>query len=357
MTGVATASERIAGFVAGLLEPGHLGPPAERIVIRHLSVNDRQSDVGALALPAEADGESGVLELAGRLGDQLTADAEGLGGGVQRYGLVALRGAEVLGRLPIRLASGADDAPGDPIDSEPATARGLIAQLMRHNEANSRIVSLSMGQIVATLLRQNERLRLVAEEAEDKRYAVANLSEQLLSQQHDRDLEAKMVEERAELLRHGLTQFGAVLPYVAACFRNSKSDFLRNLSQAFPAHANDSVAGGVPDGHEPADPLGATESEASSDAAAPPAAGRADPIAGFLKSLTAQQQDGILRLLSPDQQLALFNLVGVDANGTRPDLPAAPTAIDATDSRSEPAPPARGRKPRRRGGDTGRVGP
>jgi hypothetical protein len=340
MTSLSTPSERIASFVAGFFEPGRLGPPPERIVIRHLSVNDRQSDVGALPLPAETNTEASVIELAGRLGDLITTDADGLGG-IQRYVLVALRGTEVLGRLPIRTTGGSDDASGDPIDSEPATARGLVAQLMRHNEANSRIVSLSMGQIVATLLRQNERLRLVAEEAEDKRYAVANLTEQLLSQQHERDLEAKLVEERGELLRHGLTQFRAVLPFVAACFRSSKSEFLRNLSQAFP----------VPGAGEGGDTGGEAASEdTASLPAGTSAAQRAlesgasslhgDDIGSLLGSLSPEQQNSILQILTPEQQMALFRLAGGASQAPPVTAPPVPTtaAQDPAAATDGPAP-------------------
>jgi hypothetical protein len=335
MTTLATASERISSFVAGFFEPGRIGPFPERIVIRHLSVNDRQADVGAVPLPGDAEGEAGAAEIAGRLGDLIATDAEGLGG-MQRYLLVALRGSEVLGRLPIRAAGGADEGAADPIDSEPATARGLVAQLMRHNEANSRIVSLSMGQIVATLLRQNERLRLVAEEAEDKRYAVANLTEQLLSQQHERDLEARMVEERGELLRHGLTQLRGVVPFVAACFRNSNSEFLRNLSQAFPVQGN---ASPTEDGAElEAAPTPGALGEAESARLPASAIGpNGADIATLLASLTPEQQAGIIKLLTVEQQMALFQLASAPAPAQTTagvDAPEAPPASPRRSSRT-----------------------
>jgi hypothetical protein len=328
MTTLATASERISSFVAGFFEPARMGPFPERIVIRHLSVNDRQADVGAVPLQADGEAEAGVAEVAGRLADLIATDAEGLGG-MQRYLLVALRGGEVLGRLPLRAAGGADEGGADPIDSEPATARGLVAQLMRHNEANSRIVSLSMGQIVATLLRQNERLRLVAEEAEDKRYAVANLTEQLLSQQHERDLEAKLVEERGELLRHGLTQLRGVVPFVAACFRNSSSEFLRNLSSAFPVQGGpqpegDEELGGTPASDQDALAMG-DQPQASATASGPPQ----DGVGALLASLTPDQQGAIIKLLTVEQQMALFRLAAVPAQASdhaAADDPVAPGA-------------------------------
>jgi hypothetical protein len=317
MSTLATHSERIAGFVAGFFEAGRPGLPPDRILVRHLSANDRQSDVGNLPLPGEANTEASVIELAGRLGDLINTDAEGLGG-IQRYVLIAMQGGEVVGRLPLRATGAMDETQGDPIDSEPATARGLVAQLMRHNEANSRIVSLSMGQIVSTLLRQNERLRMVAEEAEDKRYAVAGLTEQLLSAQHERDLEAKVIEERGELIRHGLTQLKAVVPYLAASLRNSKSEFLRNLSGAFP------VAGAQ---DQPDEDIGGEDATEDGDARVPTddrqvpstggsaAAGTPPGIAGLLASLSPEQQSRILDVLSPAQQMALIGLAGAAAAG------------------------------------------
>ena len=353
MSTLATHSERIAGFVAGFFEAGRPGLPPDRILVRHLSANDRQSDVGNLALPGEANTEASVIELAGRLGDLINTDAEGLGG-IQRYVLIAMQGGEVVGRLPLRATGAMDETHGDPIDSEPATARGLVAQLMRHNEANSRIVSLSMGQIVSTLLRQNERLRMVAEEAEDKRYAVAGLTEQLLSAQHERDLEAKVVEERGELIRHGLTQLKAVVPYLAASLRSSKSEFLRNLSGAFP------VQGGQDQSDDEASEDAIEHGGASlpSDDRQVPstgdssAAGTPAGIAGLLASLSPDQQSRILDVLSPEQQMALIGLAGGAAAGpprggaphapVRTSAPATPVVQAATPApaASAPAPQA-----------------
>jgi hypothetical protein len=291
-------TEKIAAFITGLFDSEHTDAHPDRILVRHLSVNDRQADVAAIRIDAPPVDETAVVELARRLEYQASTDADGLGG-AQRYVLVAMRGGEALGRLPFRMAGGPVDA-GEAFDSEPATATGLVAQLMRHNEANSRIVSLSMGQVVANLMRHNERLQALVDDAEQRRLQVAELTEQLLSRQHERALELKEAEASAALKQEGLGKLFALLPVVAqhlgagrpiVDYLGAAAGFWRTWSASAPATGQ----------------AGAESTVRSGPAASAP--GGTGGIEAFLATLSQEQMASMLASLTPEQQSTLLDII------------------------------------------------
>ena len=113
-------------------------------------------------------------------------DCEDLGG-VQRYALLPYYGKAQRNRLIFRMAG--EEKDDDAFDSEPANKIGLIAQLMRHNEA---IMRSSLGatnnvinqyaRTVATLASQNEALNA-------KHVESMVLMEDLTVQKHERQLQ------------------------------------------------------------------------------------------------------------------------------------------------------------------------
>lgn len=319
-------SEKITKFVLSLFDADRPAPAPDRVIVRHLSVSDRQSDVGTLAMPAEP-GEDGaaLVPVADRIREMIETDAEGLGG-LQRYVLLGMHGSDVVGRLPLRVAGAAEESEGDAFDSEPATARGLVSQLMRHNEANSRIVSMSMAQLVSTMGRQMDRMRILAEEAEDKRHNLTELAEELFSGKHVRDLETRALELRAETIQKGLA---TLFPLVAELLKSTDFSGLKGLggvvAQAAASVFRDAKAA----------PAASADADAAAEEDAPCRRTPAAPDAGvgaFLKNLTLDQQIKIFSVLSPEQQAALsalaaqFGGAGSDAGVEGQGSPADATA-------------------------------
>ena len=314
-------TERIAAFVTGLFENEQPETQPDRILVRHLSVNDRQADVGTIRLEGPPADEAVVLDLAKRLEYQAATDADGLGG-AQRYVLVAMRGGEALGRLPFRMAGGSVDA-GEAFDSEPATATGLVSQLMRHNEANSRIVSLSMGQVVANLMRHNERLQALVDDAEQRRLQVAELTEELLSKQHERALELKEAEASAALKQEGLGKLFALLPVVAQNLGAGKPivEYLGAAAGFWRAYSQSAPAAGQ-----------AAEGSSGSSPGAPGPSPAGGGIEGFLATLSHEQMASMLSSLSPEQQSILLGIIRRYQGGG-----SAPASPDANGESNQPS--------------------
>lgn len=173
------------------LEAAADGAP-DKIVLRHLGVGDRQADVTTFALPAKPD-ERALAEVAERI--DATIDTElGALDGVQRYVLQAMRETRPIARLPLR-AQASTDRDLDGIESEPPNARGLVAQLMRHNELQSRMFAMSMGTVVQTMERTIDRLHAAVAEGDERRLAAMEISETLLTQDHERKALTQMVED------------------------------------------------------------------------------------------------------------------------------------------------------------------
>jgi hypothetical protein len=197
--------DRIHGWVSRALAE----EPIERLVIRH----DTGADVATLRGPFDQS-EDRVAELASTLADRIFEDAIGLGG-VQRYIVTAYAADRVVTRLTVREnadASGAGRLPGDPVDSEPPTERGLLTQTMRHLEISERthatVVANTFAMQSKMLREKDERIAHL----EARHWETVIAAEQLVSDHHRRELENKAADQKAEATREILGTVLQLMP-------------------------------------------------------------------------------------------------------------------------------------------------
>jgi hypothetical protein len=201
--------DRIRKWLARTLEDGGV----DRLVIRHdtgAEVSTMRGEEGG----AFEGKDASVDELAAALADRVFEDAIGLGG-VQRYIVTAYGLDKVIGRLTLREnadASGAGRQPGDPIDSEPATERGLLTQTMRHLEISERTHATVVANIFAMqsrmLREKDERIAHL----EERHWETVIAAEQLVSDHHRRQLENRAADQKAEAMREVLGTFLQLAP-------------------------------------------------------------------------------------------------------------------------------------------------
>jgi hypothetical protein len=130
---------------AVLLDTGGLEPPVE-IMINHAAVDQHRRLIRSYrmeTLPVPADE---LLALTDAVAQTIAADGEDLGG-VQRYQLMARSAGREVGSKSLRYAT---DTPPSAIDSEPASARGLVAQAQRHAEAAVRMLVQGNGSLLTS---------------------------------------------------------------------------------------------------------------------------------------------------------------------------------------------------------------
>ena len=77
----------------------------DRVLIHHVTIDDRQTEISAVGLQGFVAAEESLLALGEDLERTIQADATGLGG-IQRYLIVACLGDALISRLPIRQVAG-----------------------------------------------------------------------------------------------------------------------------------------------------------------------------------------------------------------------------------------------------------
>jgi hypothetical protein len=187
--------------------------PIDRFVIRH--------DTGAEVATVRADDgatfertERQLEELATELSERVFEDAIGLGG-LQRYIISAYSGDRAVTRLPIRQnadASRGGPAPGDPLDSEPPTEKGLLSQTMRHLEISERTHATAIANIFAMQTRMLREKDERISHLEERHWETVVAAEQLVSDHHRRQLENRAADQKAEAMREVLGTFLQLAP-------------------------------------------------------------------------------------------------------------------------------------------------
>lgn len=102
----------------------------------------------------------------------------------------------------------------DSFESEPKNMQGLLAQLMRHNEANNRALNQNMGTFVRLMTDQNSKQSRMIDKFMDERMHMADLYETVRSQQHERDMQIREVDHKEKLMEDGLDTIKQIGPAI-----------------------------------------------------------------------------------------------------------------------------------------------
>ena len=200
--------ERVRKWIARTIEVESI----DRFVIRH--------DTGAEVATLRADDgaafertERQLDELVTDLSERVFEDALGLGG-LQRYVISAYSGERAVTRLPLRQNAEAErgPAPGDPIDSEPPTEKGLLSQTMRHLEISERTHATAIANIFAMQTRMLREKDERINHLEARHWDTVVAAEQLVSEHHRRQLENRAADQKAEAMREVLGTFLQLAP-------------------------------------------------------------------------------------------------------------------------------------------------
>jgi len=162
-----------------LVECVHLGQARSETIWKE-EINGREFDPEELA--------SALLKAA-------EEDCKGLGGR-QRYAVKIYYGKSKQAARQQRFSLYEKDPWEDSkdLDSEAANPRGVLSQLMRHNEAIMRTSVLGQQDTLRALGRMNEKLVSRLEILESKHFETVVMYEELISQKHQREIEVMQAE-------------------------------------------------------------------------------------------------------------------------------------------------------------------
>jgi hypothetical protein len=163
------------------------GAAPYRLVLRHAAAGTKGNDVESFAIK-EGFSTDDLREFRNTIIERAQSDADGMGG-VQRYVLHAYLKGEPrsVGRFSFRVRGG-DEEYDESGGEEPATQKGLLTQLMRHNEQNNKNLTASIGAMVGSVTRRLEAQDALIEKLIRQRMEYIELVEEMKSKQHDRDM-------------------------------------------------------------------------------------------------------------------------------------------------------------------------
>lgn len=176
-----------------------------KIIVRHATATGRigqvlhSIEVPNEIAPDDATWDEWITDQIDMI-DQLTqADAEGSTTGVEKYSIQTFHGKEnrATATFSIRVAA-ETNIEDDGISNEPATRPGLLAQMMRHNEAMARMTIIGTGNIIKAQNSQIAKYERVIDKLLEEKFETVVTVEQLVSQKHERDLETAKVEHEIE---------------------------------------------------------------------------------------------------------------------------------------------------------------
>lgn len=238
--------------------------PLEKFLLRNANAGYKSGEVEEFELPTETMTPDQVPLMCEQILQSAQRDADAAGTKLQTYMLMALEmGAKTGPRHRFRVrGDGEEEDSGE----EKPDEKGIISQLMRHNEALMRMATLGAQQTITTLTRQNEQANRTIEALNAQRQAAFDSVEASKSLQHERELQLMITggdEERKNAIQ------GAVF---------------KKLESLFPIILNKISGTKV---------LSAEENSI---------------LKGFVNELTQEQILGMAQHLSQEQRIALMTI-------------------------------------------------
>ena len=199
-------------WVNGCVFKGKDGEAPRMFALRHLDADERASPVEEWPYTQSFSIDDFVSEVI----TTTERDAIGLGH-EQRYVVEAYFGnSKVRGRrftCTMQASSLREDDFGQ---SEPATSKGEVMQLRRHNENLHRMSVGSAAEMIRILRTENDELRAQVNKLMDRQLSVITTYEDLISQKHKRDME---IEEQKASIEMRNTALKSVLPLGTVIFK------------------------------------------------------------------------------------------------------------------------------------------
>lgn len=198
--------------------------PPERLVLRSAAPGSKGNDVETFEVRASELELEEIPILAGNILQRAQDDADGNGPGVSRFLVYAYRKGEnkPSARYPFRLRGESDLDMDSESGEEAPTAKGIITQLMRHNEAMARILVQTTGASMASMARRLESADKLNEALAKERREMFVTLEEAKSEQHNRDMELMLTEGGMKRKDQAFAKLMALVPMVINKIAGSK---------------------------------------------------------------------------------------------------------------------------------------
>ena len=190
-----------------------------KLIVRHLSVNGKPNgDVGTVKIDDDIQAIDGIEQLIQDVCEMAQGDANAMREGLQRYAVYAYfdKNRDYVVRTPFRVNAeeAYDSEAGEGEGSEPASEKGLLAQLMRHTEAQTRITTIHTNNIIETLMRDNASQRALIEKQMGQAVDMAAVIQESLDNSTARRIAEKEAATKAEIVGSVVEHLKLLLPVI-----------------------------------------------------------------------------------------------------------------------------------------------
>jgi hypothetical protein len=162
--------------------------PIAKISLRHASPGTKGNEVETYDLTERVYSTEEIPTMAEEMISRAQTDADGMGG-VQRYTitLYALNEVRAVLRWPFRIRANGDEF--DEAGDEAPNGKGLLSQLMRHNEALAKTMVHAVAGVTTVMARRLESSDQLNSQLMQKHVESMKILEEAKSEQHTRDME------------------------------------------------------------------------------------------------------------------------------------------------------------------------
>jgi hypothetical protein len=197
--------------------------PATKFTLRSASPGTRGSEIESFEIEEALELEE-IPVYAGSILQRAQEDADGNGPGVCRYVVHSYRKGDSKpgSRFAFRLRGESDLDLDDESGEEPATIKGLMAQLMRHNEIQSRTMVMAVSTGMASMARRLESADRLNETLVKERTTMFQTIEEAKSDQHTRDMELMLADKSQARKDQAFAKLMGLVPLVINKIAGSK---------------------------------------------------------------------------------------------------------------------------------------
>lgn len=264
----------------------------------------------------EVDSEMDASDLASRIWDAAEVDSRSRAqGGRQRYSVVIFRGEDRAQPTATRAfllfgTSSGENERDFGQSSDPPNERGLLSQLMRHNDQQARMMQVLSDSMFSKLIAQNSQLTSQVDAMTGKQLDMFTLHQRMLDTQAQREMEQAKEANRERRHEQLIGVFTSMVPLLFLQFMGNKA-----LPQGIPTETSmrDTVVGRFLDSLTPEELSAASgklnsmrqivfveiyKSYKSGKLDGYPATMRDKAVQDFLESLEPEEAMGFMSVLS-----------------------------------------------------------
>lgn len=192
----------------------------KKVMVRHLNVERKPvGDVHTINITSDSatDGTEMADRVINEIADAALRDANDVMAGVQTYAIYAYytNDTNYVPRKIFRAAADEDSNPEAGGLSEPPTEKGVLSQLMRHNEVTSKNSLVAMGYIIQTFQKEIDQQRAMNKHLMDQQIETAMFVQEVTNDAHDRRLKEKKAEIEMAVVEGAFEHLKVILPIIA----------------------------------------------------------------------------------------------------------------------------------------------